>query len=434
MQKNTPTHLTAHDRNIIALMITSECPTRAIASALVKSPSTISREIKNHTQTVFHKNCDCIYFKECRIRHICGSTSCNKLCKSCQHARKKCSDYVKAECEQLSINRHHLCNSCLNQKNCHLEKRFYNAEKAQKEYEKTLKESRQGYNLTGEELEKINDIVSPAIKQGLSVYHIKQAYGTTLPASESTIRRLINGCELDARNIDLRDQVKRRPRKKPRTMNESHVSTSKEGHLYADYLKYMKENDISTVQMDCVEGIKEDSAVLLTLHFEEFSLQLAIMLERHTAGCVVYALDKIEQTIGTDMFREIFPVILTDNGHEFTDIEGMERSISGGKRTRIFFCEPNRSDEKAECENNHKLIRCVIPKGTSLDQYMQMDITLMMNHVNSYCRKKLHGKCPYDIAMTVLPEDFFGFLGLEKIDPDKVILKPNLLVKDNTPE
>ena len=185
IQKNTPTHLTAHDRNITALMITSECPTRAIASALVKSPSTISREIKNHTQTVFHKNCDRIYFKECRIRHICGSTSCNKLCKSCQHARKKCSDYVKAECEQLSINRHHLCNSCLNQKNYHLEKRFYDAEKAQKEYEKTLKESRQGYNLTGEELEKINDIVSPAIKQGLSVYHIKQTYGSVIPASET---------------------------------------------------------------------------------------------------------------------------------------------------------------------------------------------------------------------------------------------------------
>ncbi len=433
MQKDKPAHLTAHDRNVIALMVTSECSIRTIAAALGKSPSTISREIRNHTQTVFHKNCDCIYFKECRVRHACGSTSCSKLCKTCQHARKKCPDYVKSECDQLNENPHHLCNSCLNQKRCYFEKRFYSAEKAQQEYEKVLKESRQGYNLTGDELDKINDIVSPAIKQGLSVYHIKQTYGAALPVSESTIRRLVNGCELDARNIDLRDQVKRRPRKKSHKMNCSPAPASKTGHLYADYLAFVQENDISVVQMDCVEGRKEDSAVLLTLHFEEFSMQLAIILEEHTSACVVYALDKIEQAIGTDMFREVFPVILTDNGHEFTDIESMERSISGGKRTRIFFCEPNRSDEKGECENNHKLIRYVIPKGTSLDQYMQTDITLMMNHVNSYCRKKLHGKCPYDIAMTVLPEDFFGFLGLERIDPDKVILNPGLLARDNTP-
>ncbi len=434
MQKNKPAHLPAHDRNVIALMVTSECPTRAIASALGKSPSTVSREIRNHTQTIPHKNCDCIYFKECRVRHACGSASCSRLCKTCQHARKKCTDYIKSECEQLNANRHHLCNSCLDQKRCYFEKRIYSAEKAQQEYENTRSQSRQGYNLTGEELEKINDIVSPAIKQGLSVYHIKQAYGAVLPVSESTIRRLVNSCELDARNIDLRDQVKRRPRRKPHKMNEADVPVSKAGHLYKDYLRYIDENDVPVVQMDCVEGKKEDSSVLLTLHFEEFSLQLAVILEGHTAACVVYALDKIEQAIGTDMFREAFPVILTDNGHEFADIDGMERSVSGGKRTQVFFCEPNRSDEKAECENNHKLIRYVIPKGTSLDQYMQADITLMMNHVNSYCRKKLHGKCPYDVAMNVLPEDFFGFLGLEKVPPEEVNLTPELLIRLSPPE
>lgn len=433
MHKNRPRHLTEHERNVIALMITSGCSIRSIASTLGKSPSTISRELNKHAQTLYPRNCDCLMFGECRLKHVCGSSTCNRLCKTCQHARKKCSDYIKAECETRIEDPLHLCNSCINQKNCHYEKRIYNAEKAQKEYEARKRESRQGFNLTGEELEKINDIVSPAIKQGLSVYHIKQTYGSDLSVSESTIRRLVGNCELDARNIDLREQVKRRPRRKPRKMNETDAPISKTGHLYGDYLKYVGENDVSVVQMDCVEGKKEDSSVLLTLHFEEFSMQLAVILEEHTAACVVQALDKIEKTIGPDMFREVFPVILTDNGHEFTDILGMERSLSGGKRTRVFFCEPNRSDEKAECENNHKLIRYVIPKGTSLDGFMQADITLMMNHINSYCRKKLHGKCPYDVAMAVLPEDFFGFLGLEKIDPNKVIMSPALFTRINPP-
>ena len=44
-------------------------------------------------------------------------------------------------------------------------------------------------------------------------------------------------------------------------MNESSVPISKTGHLYKDYLEYMQENEVSVVQMDCVEGKKE--AVLL---------------------------------------------------------------------------------------------------------------------------------------------------------------------------
>ena len=201
----------------------------------------------------------------------------------------------------------------------------------------------------------------------------------------------------------------------------------KEGKHYEDYLEYIKEHDVMAVQMDCVEGFKEDSATLLTLHFPAFSMQIAILMPEHTAGAVVNALDLVETAVGTDTFRDVFEVILTDNGMEFTNIAGMERSIKGGRRTKIFFCEPNRSDEKGSCENNHKLIRYVIPKGTSLEQFTQEDISLMMNHINSYARKSLFGKTPYDIAKRVLPEDFFDMLGLYEIPPEQVLLKPALL-------
>ncbi len=240
---------------------------------------------------------------------------------------------------------------------------------------------------------------------------------------------MVNGCDLDARNIDLRNTVQRKPRRKRPNIGYKTMKAVKEGHKYEDYLAYMAENDVMAVQMDCVEGKKDEKPALLTLHFPAAHMQVAVIMPEQTSSEVVYALDKIEMQLGSRLFTECFPVILTDNGHEFSDIEGMERSVSGGKRTMVFFCEPNRSDEKGACENNHKYMRYVIPKGTSLEPFMQEDISLMMDHVNSFKRKSLGGKCPYQLGRLLLPSDFFNLLGLTEIPPDEVNLCPALLRK-----
>lgn len=202
----------------------------------------------------------------------------------------------------------------------------------------------------------------------------------------------------------------------------------KDGHKYEDYLKFIEENDVSVWQMDCVEGTKEDAGAILTLHSPEFHLQLLFILKEHTSKCVVDMLDTLEFALGYDIYSHVFEVILTDNGHEFSDLAGMETSIAGGiRRSRVFYCEPNRSDQKGACEENHKMVRYVIPKGTSIDKYMQWDMTLLTNHLNSYPRRSLYGKCPYEVAMRYLPEDFFILIGLERIAAEKVLLQPSLL-------
>ena len=206
----------------------------------------------------------------------------------------------------------------------------------------------------------------------------------------------------------------------------------KAGHLWGDYQKFIAENDCIVPQMDCVEGRKTDQAALLTLFWGDTHLQIAFILSAQDSRNVVEALDKLETMIGLELFRQMLPAILTDNGHEFTDIEGMERSstVDGEKRTQIFFCEPNRSDQKGGCERNHREMRRIIPKGkTSLDMFMQVDISLMMDHVNSYPRESLHGKSPYDIAKVMYPADFMDMLGLERIPPGDVVLSPVLLAR-----
>ena len=431
-RKSSKSHLTLTERARIEAFLGEGYSLRFIADRLGKSPSTISREIKNHTKTRASLKYDCLNRPRCNKHHVCGSQTCTKKCKNCAQCKKHCPDYVQSYCEILSNAKVPLCNSCRKISTCHYEKKIYDAEYAEKSYRQKLIGMRSGFDLTCEQLNTINTIVSPLIMQGQSLYHIKQTYGDSIPASESTLRRLINSCELDARNIDLRDTVKRKPRRKSRRMNNEHSSLSKDGHRYSDFLTYTSEHDTMIIQMDCVEGTKDDVSVIMTLHFTMFHMQLSFIMPEHTSKCVVDTLDKIEFSLGKELFAEMFPLILTDNGHEFSDIEGMERSIFGGRRTNIFFCEPNRSDEKGQCENNHKLIRTIIPKGTSLENFNQTDITLMTNHINSYTRKSLCGKSPYGIAMEILPEDFFILLGLEQIPPEQIILKPSLLKNSNS--
>lgn len=421
-------HLSTDERYDIQTLLNSHQSIRSIARSLNRSSSTILREIQRHKTIIPEYGTNCSNKRFCYKRHVCGSVKCKKYCKNCPRCKKHCSEYIKITCDKIKKTPY-LCNGCLNRQNCNLEKHIYKASEADEAYRAMLVDRREGFDLTLEQIESINTMASPLIMQGLSPYHIKQTLGKSLTISESTLRRLIAKQELDARNIDLIEQVKRKPRHHKYPHPKGQNPKYKEGHLYSDYLSYISENDVITVQMDCVEGKREDSAVLLTLHFPSFHMQLAFILNEHSSKEVITTLDIIEEALGPDLFKSVFEVILTDNGHEFMDIKSMERSIYGGKRTTIFFCEPNRSDEKGSCENNHRMIRHIIPKGTSLERFTQPDISLMMNHINSYARKSLFGSTPYKIAKSVLPEDFFFLLGLEEIPMEQVLLKPSLLKK-----
>ena len=65
-------------------------------------------------------------------------------------------------------------------------------------------------------------------------------------------------------------------------------------------------------------------------------------MDNQTTEAVVKTLNKIETSLGYELFNQIFPVILTDNGSEFADIPGMEASCVTEKATnqKYFFCEP----------------------------------------------------------------------------------------------
>ncbi|WP_143746900.1 hypothetical protein [Massilimicrobiota sp. An142] len=127
------------------------------------------------------------------------------------------------------------------------------------------------------------------------------------------------------------------------------------------------------------------------------------------------------------MFMKLFPVILTDNGPEFSNPEAIEFDEDGNRRTYMFYCHPSSPFEKGDCEVNHEFIRRIAPKGKPFDPYTQKDINLMMSHINSYARPKLNDKTPLFVFALLFSKEVASYFGIEHIDPDKINLTQSLL-------
>ena len=83
--------------------------------------------------------------------------------------------------------------------------------------------------------------------------------------------------------------------------------------------------------------------------------------------------------------------------------------------------------EKRTYKDFLEYIRKVIPKGKSLADYTQDDMTLLMNHINSTARASLNGRNPYELARLLLKKELFKVIGAKKVAADKILLKPALL-------
>lgn len=179
-------------------------------------------------------------------------------------------------------------------------------------------------------------------------------------------------------------------------------------------------------QMDTVKG-GIGGKVLLTLHFVESGFMLAILRNSNTSKSVIDIFTKLYRHLGRETFTKMLPVILTDNGTEFSNPLRLEVDENGEFRTRVFYCDQNRPDQKGSIEVNHEFIRRVIPRGESLERYTQADINLLMSHINSYGRKKLNDKSPYSVFKLMYGQDVVKKLGIEKIAADDINLTPSLL-------
>ena len=414
-----------------------------IAGKIRRHPKTVAHEVianRTHIHAAYFKGNDCRRAKSCVKKGMCGVTNdvCHKPCVFCREydCRTMCDRYESMACHKPD-KPPYVCNTCKERRICIKDKYIYSAMHADAAVKRRRSDSRKGIRLKAEEKELVDELVTRLVRKGQPLTHIYAEHQDEMPISLRSLYNYIDAGELTIRNIDLRRKTGYKPRKKKNgkePVRELGFANQRyrKGRTYEDYEKYVKETNLSVVEMDTVKGVLQRGKRLLTMIFLKNSVMLLFLMPDGTAASVKRVFDYLERGLGLECFKRLFPIFLTDNGSEFMKVDELELTEDYEYRTKIFYCDPMASWQKAHIEKNHEYIRYVTPKGKTLTPYTQEDMTLLMNHINSTRRRSLSGKAPYELV-DEHDEDMqalFLLLKMDFIPPDEVHLKPDLFTKN----
>ena len=394
-------HLSYEDRKNIEDGLNENKSINQISKEINRSHSSILREIDRNK-----KYSEPSAWNNYKINHPDLDLSCERL---------KHSPYV--------------CNGCKSRSGCRKVRWTYYAREADNSYKEVKSEARKGINLTPEEVYKINSILTPLIKKGQTINHLYINHPDILDFSKPSFYNYVNNGVFEFSPLDFPRIVKYKKRKnsnKRRTRKEREILVNRK---YTDFIEFISNySDLNIVEMDTVEGLQTESDCFLTLLWRKSKFMLIFKLESQTTEEVTRIFKTLQTLIPLDTYKNLFQVILTDNGHEFFDVNNIECIHSTGEYvTHLFFCDPHASSQKGSIEKNHEFIRYILPKGSSFKNITQESCNLIMNNINSLCRDSLNGKSPYEAMLFLCDEYILKSLSCYYIEPDNVDLSNNLL-------
>ena len=376
-------HLTHHDRANLVGYLQMNVSIYNIARRLNKSPSTIYRELKRNVVTkegISSKPCTC-------------------------------------------IKKYLVCNRCPNKTNCTKDKIYYSLEAAIKDASIKKHNSHSGPRIKYSEFKIIDKIITDGVRKGQSLEHIYHFNKDNINVSLITIRRWINRGYMTIKRAQLKRA--RRYTKKYAYNHEKDAGYQINSNIlklektYSDYMKFKESNDVYLMELDSVEGNKKSKYRLFTFMFVNERFQLGRKYLISEAKDAV--LNEVEQIVNvilsTIKDKEI--VLLADNGTEFSTLPLIERL---DKRIHVFYTNPYRSTDKAHCERNHEYFRYVCPKGYSFDSFTQEEINNIFSNINSYSRKELKWKSPYNLFIEAYSSNVASSLGIKYIPSNEVNL------------
>ena len=384
-------HMTLQDRIEIQECLSKSMTFKAIGKRIGKDQTTVSKEIRLHAQSY-------------RNGFVKTDDICPKLLKA---------PYVCNGCEMKS------------RSSCKYIRRVYHAKKAQADYETLLIDARTGIPLNKESFYETESIISNSVRKGQHVFHAIKS--NNLPVSTATVYRHIKKGYYTISPIDLPRAVKFKQRKSKQQDYVPHGV--KVGRTYDDFLAYVENKpDISRVELDTVIG-KVGGKLILTIHFVSVDFMVGILLNDKTAAEAALRITELKSRLKRSGFKfgDVMPLLLTDNGGEFSCVSAFENDDKGNLESHIFFCNPNAPYEKPHIEKNHTMFRDIVPKGSSFDNFTQETVDLIFSHVNAVKRKQFNGKSAYDLFTFSYSKELATALGISPIPADEVVQSPSLL-------
>lgn len=433
-------HMNENDRARIELLLGLRWTVSEIARDRGRSDSTIQREILNRRVEVMRgygcSNRLCANFNTCsRIRGY-GSDP-KRLFRTEQKCYLVCPEFKEAVCSKLGYSPY-VCNGCESFHSCPMKKRLYVAKGAQANYQGVLKESRSGVRPDDVLISDLNKVLSPCILRRQSVRHVMASHPTLFKnIAERTVYSYIEAGLFDVRASDLPEAGRRK--KGNRRAETKTNAKCRVGRTQQELFAYREANpELAVVEMDTVIG-EAGGKVLFTFQINNCGLMLAFLRDAKTSQTCTRIINMLWRLAGANLFREIFPIIVTDNGPEFSDPDGIERYRPDPEHNpvktlprgiKLFYCDSYCSCQKPHVERNHREVRRVLEHGTSFNALTQDDINLVISHVNSYTREWLGNKTPYDVFVERYGsngEQFLKALGIKRIPGSQVTLDPMLL-------
>jgi len=367
-------HINEGQRQSIVQMLTREWSLKAIAQVVGVDPTAVSREIKRNRVRV-SQGPECPKLK--RYPFVCNGCGKKNQRKQCLCAKWK---YISQEAETMTQQR--------------------------------LRYPRRGLDISEDDFKRVDAAIMTGLKAGKSPYAISKSPEVKGTISLSTMYSWINMGFLNAKKMDLPRAAKLKKRAKKAYMYDGSSKRGNDGRSYFDYLKFRRENPgLYGVQMDFLGSIMSDQQAILVLIIPELHFAFGKKLPKHNKEAVAGFFDELEQAIGLDAMKALMPFVLTDNDPCFVDAIALEfTKATGEQRTRLFYCDPYVSNQKASVENLNSQLRKYFPKKGSVDKMGSDYVAQAFDNINSTPIKSLGGETPKKAFAAVFGEELLQAL------------------------
>lgn len=200
-----------------------------------------------------------------------------------------------------------------------------------------------------------------------------------IPCTKTLYNMLHKGL-LELKPLDLPEMVGRK---------QHHPKGPKNKHILGRSIDERPEiveekKEIGHWELDTVVGQREGKeAVTFTALEKVTRMYIAIKIPGRNSASVELAIEQLKEEYG-DKFSEVFKTMTADNGPEFATLSKYEETGS-----RVYFAHPYCSWERGQNERHNRLFRGFIPKGISMEDYSDEEISDIADAINDKPRRIL---------------------------------------------